>query len=74
MPRGQSDPHAFLVIEGDRVTAVHRGQRVPLDASTTQARCAYFASIAALDPAGSRTAQMAAQCAAGTETALQPAD
>jgi hypothetical protein len=74
MPRGHPDPHAFLVIEGDRVTAVHRGQRIPLDASTTQARCAYFAAIAALDPPASRTAQLAAQCAAGAETTLQPAD
>jgi len=74
IPRGHPDPHAFLVIEGARVTAVHRGQRVPLDASTMQARCAYFAAIAALDPPASPTARISAQCAAGAQTALQPAD
>lgn len=64
LPAGNPDPHAFVIIEGDRVTAVHRGQRVTIDASTPQARCAYFAAIAALDPAGSPTAQAAAQCTA----------
>jgi hypothetical protein len=72
VPGGHPDPHAFLIIEGDRLTAVHRGQRVPLDASTEAARCAYFAAIAALDPPQSRTAQLAAQCA--SPPALQPVD
>lgn len=72
VPGGHPDPHAFLIIEGDRVTAVHRGQRVPLDASTEAARCAYFTAIAALDPPQSRTAQLAAQCA--SPPPLQPVD
>ncbi len=62
--QGLADPHAFVIIEGDRVTAVHRGQRVPIDASTPQARCAYYAAIAALDPATSPTAAASTQCAA----------
>jgi hypothetical protein len=74
VPRGHTDPHAFVVIEGERVTAVHRGHRVPLDASSAEARCAYFAAVAALDPPQSRTAQLATQCASGAEAALQPAD
>lgn len=72
LPRGNPDPHAFVIIEGDRVTAVHRGQRVPIDASTPQARCTYFAAIAALDPPESPVRTLAAQCASGTETPLQP--
>jgi hypothetical protein len=71
VPRGHADPHAFVMIEGDAVTAVHRGQRVPLDASTPQARCAYFARIAALDAAESPVRRLAEQCAQNAE--LQPA-
>jgi len=71
VPRGHADPHAFVTIEGDAVTAVHRGQRVPLDASTPQARCAYFARIAALDAAESPVRRLAEQCAQNAE--LQPA-
>lgn len=74
VPQGNSDPHAFLVIEGDRLTAVHRGHRVPLDASTPQTRCAYIAAIAALDPPASRSGEMAAQCEANTQNELQAAD
>jgi hypothetical protein len=74
VPRGHADPHAFVIIEGDRATAVHRGTRVPIDASTPQARCGYLAAIAALDAAESPVRTLAAQCAAGTETALQPVD
>jgi hypothetical protein len=72
MPRGHPDPHAFVVIEGEAVTAVHRGQRVPIDASTVEGRCAYFARIAALDPPQSPAAQLAASCAAAP--LLQPSD
>ncbi len=64
VPRGHADPHAFVIIEGEQVTAVHRGQRVPLDASTPQARCAYFARVAALDLAESPVRALAAECAA----------
>jgi hypothetical protein len=74
VPRGHSDPHAFVIIEGDQATAVHRGTRVPIDAATPQARCAYFDRIAALDPAGSPVRTLASQCASNPERALQPAD
>jgi hypothetical protein len=74
VPRGHSDPHAFVIIEGDQVTTVHRGRRVAINASTPQARCAYFAQIAALDAASSPVRTLAAQCAAGAEAAPQPVD
>ncbi|HYD71523.1 MAG TPA: hypothetical protein VEF55_00185, partial [Candidatus Binatia bacterium] len=74
LPRGNPDPHAFVIIEGDRVTAVHRGTRVPIDAATPQARCAYFDRIAALDPADSPVRALARQCASDPQAALQPAD
>jgi hypothetical protein len=74
VPRGHADPHAFLIIEGDQVSAVHRGTRVPLDASTQQARCDYFERISALDAADSPVRTLATQCAANAETALQPVD
>lgn len=69
VPRGHTDPYAFVIIEGDRATAVHRGQRVPIDASTPQARCGYFSAIAALDAPESPVRSLATQC----EAALQPA-
>lgn len=62
VPRGHSDPHAFVVIENGQATAVHRGQRVPINAATPQERCAYFGAVAALDPAGSPVAALAASC------------
>ncbi len=74
VPSGHQDPHAFVVIEGDQLAAIHRGQRIPIDASTPQARCAYFAAVAALDAPGSRVHTLAAQCATTAERALQPAD
>jgi hypothetical protein len=74
LPAGYPDPHAFVIIEGDQVTAVHRGTRVPFDASTPQARCAYFDRIAALDPAASPVRRLASQCAASPQAALQPAN
>lgn len=64
VPRGHSDPHAFVVIEGAQAYAMHRGQRVPITADTEQARCAYVAAIAALDPAGGPVSELAAACAA----------
>ena len=62
VPRGHSDPHAFVILQNGQATAVHRGQRVPIAASTPQERCAYFGAIAALDPAGSPVAALAASC------------
>jgi hypothetical protein len=70
--RSPADPHAFLIIENGAVTAVHRGQRVPVVASTPATRCAYFNRIAALDPAGGpMAAYAAAQCSGATS---QPAE
>ena len=44
-----SDPHAFLIMENGVWTTIHRGQRVPITASTPQATCAYLRQIVALD-------------------------
>lgn len=57
------DPHAFVIIEGETAIAVHRGRRVPITAETAEQRCAYFAAIAALDPAGGPIARLAETCA-----------
>ncbi|MBY0563639.1 MAG: metallophosphoesterase [Hyphomonadaceae bacterium] len=62
-PAGHTDPHAFLLIEGEATIAVHRGQRVPILASTPEQVCAYLAQIAALDPAESPAARLARNCA-----------
>ncbi len=62
VPRGHSDPHAFLLIEGGSTFAMHRGHRVAIDASTPEARCGYLAAIAALEPEGSPVAAIAATC------------
>ncbi|MGD9815226.1 MAG: metallophosphoesterase [Hyphomonadaceae bacterium] len=63
VPRGHSDPHAFLIIENGALTTVHRGQRVPLTASTPEETCAYLARIAALDSGAGPVADLhAAQC------------
>ncbi|HRE42613.1 MAG TPA: metallophosphoesterase [Terricaulis sp.] len=64
VPRGYSDPHAFLLIEGAQAFAVHRGQRVPIQAGASEARCAYMGAIAALDPEGAPTHSLAEACAA----------
>jgi hypothetical protein len=50
VPTGCVDPHGFLIKEGDVLTAVHRGQRLPLGVSG-DAHGAYLARIAALDQA-----------------------
>lgn len=49
VPNGHTDPHAFLIIENGQLTTVHRGQRVPLEANTAEATCAYLARIAEID-------------------------
>ena len=46
-----ADPHAFLIKEGDALTAVHRGHRFALRTSG-EAHAAYLSEIAALDGAG----------------------
>ncbi|HRP09588.1 MAG TPA: metallophosphoesterase [Terricaulis sp.] len=70
VPRNHSDPHAFVVIENGAASTIHRGQRVPINAATPEERCAYFGAVAALEPAGSPVAELAAAC----ETPLVGAD
>jgi hypothetical protein len=53
VPEGYTDPYAYLIIEGDTLTTVHRGARVPLLAASPGETCAYLAEIAALDAAAS---------------------
>jgi hypothetical protein len=65
VPGDHSDPHAFLVIDNGALTTIHRGQRVPLTASTPAATCAYLGRIAALDRGAGPVAALAVeQCAA----------
>ena len=47
---GCADPHAFLIKEGDTLTAVHRGRRLAL-AVSGEAHAGYLAAVAALDQA-----------------------
>jgi hypothetical protein len=64
VPAGHSDPHAFVIIENGATTAVHRGQRVPIEAATPAATCAYLGRIAAIDGnAGPVAALATRQCA-----------
>jgi hypothetical protein len=63
VPSGYADPHAFLIIENGTLTAVHRGQRVALDASSPAATCAYLGRVAAIDGGAGPVAALAAtQC------------
>ncbi|MEQ1491774.1 MAG: metallophosphoesterase, partial [Terricaulis sp.] len=65
VPRGHSDPHAFLIMENGAWTTIHRGQRVPVNASTPEATCAYLRQITALDNGTGPVAELTAtQCAA----------
>ena len=52
VPVGCADPHGFLVKEGARLTAHHRGQSLPLGVAGTDHR-AYLSHIAAIDKAAS---------------------
>lgn len=45
-----ADPHAFLIKEGDRLTAVYRGHSLPLGVSG-EAKARYLAQVAVLDKA-----------------------
>ena len=47
---GCPDPHAFLIKQGDKLSAVYRGQQLELGVSG-DARAAYLARIAAIDKA-----------------------
>jgi hypothetical protein len=49
-PNPCTDPHGFLIKEGDTLTAVHRGRHLPLGVSGA-AHDAYLAQIAAIDQA-----------------------
>jgi hypothetical protein len=65
VPRGHSDPHAFLIMENGAWTTIHRGQRVPMEASTPEATCSYLRQIAAIDGNAGPVAELAAaQCPA----------
>jgi hypothetical protein len=64
VPEGHSDPHAFLIMENGAWSTMHRGRRVPIDASTPAARCAYLRRIAELDNGAGPVAERAGQCAA----------
>ena len=46
------------------LTTVHRGQHVPLNAATPQAKCAYLAQVIAIDTPNSPIAAERAQCPA----------
>lgn len=65
VPRGHSDPHAFLIMENGVWVTIHRGQRVPVTASTPQATCAYLRRIADIDGGTGPVADLAqSQCGA----------
>ncbi|MGD9980032.1 MAG: metallophosphoesterase [Hyphomonadaceae bacterium] len=65
VPGGHTDPHAFLIFENGAWTTIHRGQRVPVTASTPEATCDYLRRIAALDNGAGPVAELTAnQCAA----------
>lgn len=65
VPRSHQDPHAFLIFENGAWITIHRGQRVPLVASTPQQTCAYLRQIVALDGGTGPVATLEqTQCAA----------
>jgi hypothetical protein len=64
VPNGHSDPHAFLIIDNGAPVTVHRRQRVPVEATTPEATCAYLARIAAIDGDSGPVAALAQRCAA----------
>ena len=63
VPPGRDDPHAYLIIEGDDLTTVHRGRHVPLHAATQQQTCAYLSQVAAADGPDGPVATLASRCA-----------
>lgn len=70
VPNGHTDPHAFLIMENGAWTTIHRGQRVPVVASTPRETCAYLRQIAALDNNAGPVAQLEqTQCAANAAAA-----
>jgi hypothetical protein len=65
VPAGGVDPRAYLVQENGALTAVHRGQRIPMQATTREGYCAYVAAVAALEPPQGQAARLNAACLAG---------
>lgn len=63
-PAGCGEPHAFLVEQGDALTAVHRGVSIPLGVSG-EAHAAYLARIADLDRAAGCSMSPAAPASPG---------
>jgi hypothetical protein len=64
VPEGYVDPYAYLIIENGVLTTVHRGARVPIQAETPEAVCAYVTEIRALDVAASATGAQLPGCPA----------
>lgn len=69
VPSGYADPHAYLIQENGAFTTVHRGQRIPLSATTTTETCAYLEQVAAIDPPGGPVSTLAANCNAPSAAA-----
>lgn len=67
---GCTDPHAFLIKEGDTLTTVYRGHRLAFRMFGA-AHADYLSEIAALDRAATPDAALAARCAADS-TPLNP--
>jgi hypothetical protein len=64
VPEGYEDPYAYLIVEGDALTTVHRGHRVPLTADSPAETCGYLGAVVAVDAPNSPVAALAAGCAA----------
>jgi hypothetical protein len=62
VPGGCPDPHAFLVKQGDALSAVYRGHTLPLPTDEA-GHGAYLAQVAALDAAAIPDPAQAARCA-----------
>jgi len=74
VPRGHTDPHAFLIIENGQPITVHRGHRVPLNAGSPEQTCAYLSQIASLDGGAGPVARRAQQCTGqATAAEVEPA-
>lgn len=72
VPAGHTDPHAFLLIENGAPVTVHRRQRVPIEAATPEATCAYLGRIAAIDGNTGPVATLAHGCAAPAVHTIRP--
>jgi hypothetical protein len=69
VPDGATDPHAFLEILDGQMTTIHRGQHIPLNGATDDARCAYLHQVAAADGPGGAVADLASHCATLSQAA-----